>query len=111
MSQIADRILIHIYLIGGAPTSIASWRIMFFICGSATVLVGAVFLIAMLKDITRAWFFAEEERKIATERLALDGSIRERAEFSIDQFKEAIFGNRTYIYFLVGVLIRLPSPF
>ncbi|KAK2809003.1 hypothetical protein FQN50_004277 [Emmonsiellopsis sp. PD_5] len=84
---------------------------MFFVCGSATVIVGIVFLIAIPKDTSTAWLFTEEEHKVPTEQLVLDQSIRDRAKFSINPFKEAVtFGYRKHIYFLIRVLICLPSP-
>ncbi|KAF2092588.1 MFS general substrate transporter [Rhizodiscina lignyota] len=99
------------YLVGGAKhMAIANWRVMFLICGGSTLLIGVAFLFVMPLDTTKAWFLDENERRIATERLALDRTTRDRAEFSVSQVKETLRDPATWFYFLMALFICIPSP-
>jgi ACS family allantoate permease-like MFS transporter len=109
LSQIIGAVLM--YLIGqNTEMSIASWRVMFLICGGFTVVTGICFAIFMPVDTTTAWFLNPEEKRIATERLALDRATRDRAQFDIDQVKEALLDPQTWLLFLMGLFICIPSP-
>ncbi|KKA24965.1 Major facilitator superfamily transporter [Rasamsonia emersonii CBS 393.64] len=108
-AQIIGAILM--YLIGQSTSmAIASWRVMFLVCGGATVLSGVLFIWLMPTDTTTAWFLDEHERKIATERLARDRATRDRTQFDRDQVKEALVDPQIWILFLLALFICIPSP-
>lgn len=98
------------YLVGEAKMALETWRVMFLICGGATILIGVFFIFAMPRDTSTAWFLNENERRIATERLALDRETRDRSEFNMDQVKEALVDPATWLYFLMAFFICIPSP-
>lgn len=99
------------YLVGGAHhLAIANWRAMFLICGGVTLVMGVLFAFIMPLNTTTAWFLNEDERRIATERLALDRGTRDRAEFNCDQVKEALVDPKAWMYFLFALFICIPSP-
>ena len=99
------------YLVGGAHNlSIANWRVMFLICGGATLLVEILFILVMPVDTTVAWFLTENDRRIATERLALDRGTRDRSQFNSSQLKEALLDPIAWLYFFFAVFICIPSP-
>ena len=108
-SQIIGAILM--YLIGqGHHMAIENWRVMFLVCGGATVVACIVFAIFMPKDTTSAWFLKEDDRRIATERLALDRATRDRSQFNPSQVKEASLDVQTWLFFCMGLFICIPSP-
>ncbi|KAF9891060.1 hypothetical protein FE257_004995 [Aspergillus nanangensis] len=107
VSQIVGALMM--YGVGGAKVSMATWRVMFLLCGGLTLLCGVVFLWLMPQDSTRAWFLTAEERRIATERLALDRATRDQNTFEWDQAKEAITDPRTLMYALMALLITMPT--
>ncbi|KAF2102848.1 MFS general substrate transporter [Rhizodiscina lignyota] len=108
LSQIIGAVLM--YLIGQANhLAIASWRVMYLVCGGATMLIGVCFAIFMPTDTTTAWFLKPDERRIATERLALDRSTRDRSSFNLEQVKEALMDPQTFLLFLEGLFICIPS--
>jgi MFS family permease len=108
-AQIIGAVLM--YLIGQSTTlSIASWRVMFLVCGSFTVVAGAIFIWLMPTDTTTAWFLTEYERRIATERLAMDRGTRDKTQFDSKQVKEGIFDPQTWLLFLIALFICIPSP-
>lgn len=99
------------YLVGGAHNmTIANWRVMFLICGGATLVIGVLFFFAMPIDTTVAWFLNDNERRIATERLALDRVTRDRLDFNSAQLVEALHEPLAWLYFLFAFCICLPSP-
>lgn len=98
------------YLIGGAKhMAIANWRVMYLVCGAATFVVGVCFALFMPLDTTTAWFLKPDEKRIATERLALDRGTRDKASFNLEQVKEALRDPQTWLLFLEGFFICLPS--
>lgn len=97
------------YGVGGADMSLQTWRVMFLLCGGLTILCGALFIWLMPHDSTTAWFLNPEERKIATERLALDRATRDQTTFDWDQAKEAITDPRTLMYAFIALLITMPT--
>ncbi|KAJ4983094.1 pantothenate transporter [Stagonosporopsis vannaccii] len=98
------------YGIGNANLSLAAWRVLFLICGGLTVGCGVVFIAFMPRSTNTAWFLSERERKIATERLAIDRATRDRASFDTAQLKEAFLDPRTALFALMALFITLPTP-
>ncbi|KAK0640053.1 putative transporter [Lasiodiplodia hormozganensis] len=96
VSQIAGALMMYGIGTAGDNMDIESWRVMFLVCGGLTVGSGILFLVIMPRDATTAWFLNEEERRIATERLALDRATRDRAEFNRKQAQEALTDPRFY---------------
>lgn len=98
------------YGIGNAKTALAAWRVLFLICGGLTVACGVVFIAFMPRSTTTAWFLNDWERKIATERLAIDRATRDKSSFDTAQLKEAFLDPRTALYALMALFITLPTP-
>ena len=109
LSQIIGAVLM--YLIGQRHNmAIQNWKVMFLVCGGATIVAGVLFAIFMPKDTSTAWFLNEHDRRIATERLALDRATRDRSQFSPAQVKEALVDVQTWLLFCMGLFICIPSP-
>ncbi|OHX01136.1 pantothenate transporter [Colletotrichum incanum] len=108
VSQIVSALLM--YGIGNGVHSIATWRVLFMVCGGFTVGAGILFIFAMSSDTKSAWFLSERERYVATQRLALDRATRDRAHFDMAQAKEALTDPRTALYALMALFITLPTP-
>ncbi|KAF2019843.1 MFS general substrate transporter [Aaosphaeria arxii CBS 175.79] len=108
ISQIVGGVMM--YCIGGAHMALASWRVLFLVCGGLTVTCGILFMIFMPRSTTTAWFLNERERNIATERLAVDRATRDRSSFDVAQLKEALTDPRTALYALMALFITLPTP-
>lgn len=98
------------YGIAHDKTAISQWKVMFIICGALTTFIGILFLFIMPAGPGSAWFLNPQERLIATQRLKAETEGGDRTNFSPSQFKEAAKDIRTYLSFLFGVLITLPSP-
>lgn len=98
------------YGIGNARMALAAWRFLFLICGGLTVGCGVVFIAFMPRSTTMAWFLNDRERKIATERLAINRATRDRASFDTAQLKEAFLDSRTALYAAMALFITLPTP-
>lgn len=108
-AQIIGAILM--YLIGQAPPmAIANWRVMFLVCGGATIASGLIFAFCVPADGSKAWFFTERQRRIAVARLALDRATRDRSEFNSSQMREALGEIRTWLLFGMALFICIPSP-
>lgn len=98
------------YGIGQANMALASWRVLFLVCGGLTIASGIIFVIVMPRSTTTAWFLNERERTVATERLAVDRATRDRAHFDNGQLKEALIDPRTAVYALMALFITIPTP-
>ena len=98
------------YGIGNTDTHLASWRVLFLICGGLTIAVGLIFIFVMPQDTKTAWFLNERERAVATQRLALDRATRDKTDFNMGQFKEAILSPRTWLFFFMAMFITFPTP-
>ena len=90
--------------------AISNWRVMFLVCGGATLLVGIAFIFVMPQDTNEAWFLNENDRRIATERLALDRATRDKTEFNKAQVFEALRDPQTLLLALMVLFICIPSP-
>lgn len=108
VSQIAGALMM--YGIGSGVHGIATWRVLFLVCGGLTIAAGVVFIWVMPMDTTTAWFLTEREREIATRRLALDRATRDRAQFDWKQAKEALTDPRTALFAMMALFITLPTP-
>lgn len=108
VSQIVGALMM--YGIGSTEHAIATWRVLFLVCGGLTVVAGIVFVVVMPRDTATAWFLNERERELATRRLALDRATRDRAHFDWAQVKEAFTDPRTALYCLMALCITLPTP-
>lgn len=108
-SQILGAVVM--YLIGQADSlALENWRVMFLICGGATIAAGVFFSFFMPRDTTTAWFLSAEDRSIATERLALDRATRDKSSFNKAQVKKALTDPQTWLLFCMGLFICIPSP-
>lgn len=108
VSQIVGALMM--YGIGQSNLSMQTWRAMFLICGGLTVGCGILFIAFMPRGTTTAWFLNERERRVATERLALDRATRDHTTFEWRQAKEALTEPRTLLYALMALFITIPTP-
>ncbi|KAL4881386.1 major facilitator superfamily domain-containing protein [Aspergillus karnatakaensis] len=91
-------------------TAIATWRVMFLVCGGGTLLAGTLFLIFMPVSPDRAWFLDERQRKVAIARLASDRLSKEQRNFDRSQVWEFITDPRAWLLVLGGFFNTLASP-
>jgi sugar phosphate permease len=91
-------------------SSLASWRLMFLVCGIFTTLCGAVFYFVMPDGPDTAWFLTAEEKIAARHRLSEDHDGGDKTSFSMEQLKEAAFDFKTYAAFAFGILVTAPAP-
>ncbi|EXA35175.1 hypothetical protein FOVG_13936 [Fusarium oxysporum f. sp. pisi HDV247] len=95
--------------LGRAKFAIESWRVLFYLIGGLTVTSGLLFYFLLPGDTTAAWFLTPRQREIATRRLAIDRSTRDRTDFNRSQFNEFSsivingFGYDKYTTMLVGL--------
>lgn len=108
VSQIAGALMM--YGIGSTEHAIATWRVMFMVCGGLTVAAGILFVACMPKNTNTAWFLNEREREIATNRLAIDRATRDRANFDWAQVGEALRDPRTALFAATALFITIPTP-
>lgn len=109
VAQIVGAILM--YLIGQAPPmAIENWRVMFIVCGCATILSGIVFIFSVPADGQSAWFLNEKEKRIAVERLLLERATRDKSVFTKSQMVEALTEHRTWLLASMAFFICTPSP-
>lgn len=108
MSQIIGALMM--FGIGHGHMALSAWRSLFLICGGLTVAVGVLFLLAMPRDTTTAWFLTAREREVATQRLALDRATRERSDFNKGQMIEAFKSPFTWLYFFIALCLTLTTP-
>ncbi|KAF2165736.1 hypothetical protein M409DRAFT_67092 [Zasmidium cellare ATCC 36951] len=95
VSQIVGALVM--YGVGQARLSIEPWRV-------------SLFIGIMPRDCATAWFLREPERKLATERLALDRATRDHTTFDKRQLKEALTDPRTIHYASMALFITIPTP-
>ncbi|KAH8880474.1 MFS general substrate transporter [Thozetella sp. PMI_491] len=105
VSQIIGALMM--YGIGGAHVSIATWRVMFLLCG-LNVFTGIVFVWLMPTSPATAWFL--KERKLAMQRLDFDRMTQDRASFDWGQVKEALTDGRAALYAAMALFITIPTP-
>jgi hypothetical protein len=91
-------------------SSLASWRLMFLVCGIFTSLCGVAFYFIMPDGPDTAWFLTAEEKVAARHRLAEDHDGGDKTSFSMAQLKEAAFDFKTYAAFAFGILVTAPAP-
>ncbi|KAF4977773.1 hypothetical protein FZEAL_5739 [Fusarium zealandicum] len=108
ISQIFGGLLM--YAVGGADMEIESWRAIFLVFGGLTVACGIAFVLLMPRNTTTAWFLNEREREVATRRLAIDRSTRDKANFDKAQMWEALYSPLTWLCFMMALCITLTTP-
>ncbi|KAH6882355.1 membrane transporter [Alternaria rosae] len=91
-------------------SSLASWRLMFLVCGIFTSLCGVGFYFVMPDGPDTAWFLTAEEKVAARHRLSEDHDGGDKTSFSMAQLKEAAFDFKTYAAFAFGILVTAPAP-
>lgn len=108
VSQIIGALMM--FGIGHSNMALAPWRSLFLICGALTSAIGILFIFAMPRDTTTAWFLTPRQREIATQRLALDRATRDRSDFNKSQMVEAFKSPFTWIYFFIALCLTLTTP-
>ncbi|RDW93729.1 uncharacterized protein DSM5745_01051 [Aspergillus mulundensis] len=109
LSQILGALLM--YGIGlSKDTAIATWRIMFLVCGGGTLLAGIVWFVLAPLGPDSAWFLDEHERTIAVARLSSERLSQDRQSFSKAQIWDIITDFRAWMLILGGFFNTLASP-
>ncbi|KAJ4326707.1 hypothetical protein N0V84_002933 [Fusarium piperis] len=91
-------------------TAIATWRVMFLVCGGGTLLSGALFTWLMPSGPDKAWFLTESERSIASRRLAEDRLSKDATSFNMSQVWEFVKDHRAWLLVLGAFTNTLASP-
>ncbi|KAF5004847.1 hypothetical protein FDECE_8691 [Fusarium decemcellulare] len=92
-------------------TAIATWRVMFLVCGGGTLLSGALFTWLMPRGPDTAWFLTESERAIASKRLSEDRLSKDATSFNVSQVWEFVKDHRALLLVLGAFTNTLASPF
>ncbi|KAM0231446.1 hypothetical protein ACHAPO_008556 [Fusarium lateritium] len=95
--------------LGRAKIAVAPWRALFFIIGGLTITSGLLFYFLLPGDTSTAWFLTPRQREIATRRLAIDRSTRDRADFNRMQFNETYKSPITWLYVAMALGITLTT--
>ncbi|KAL4935044.1 hypothetical protein BDV06DRAFT_234748 [Aspergillus oleicola] len=96
--------------------ALANWRVMFLICGGATIACGLTFFFLMPRGPGTAWFLTEEERKIAALRLHSEGLTTTTHEetkqksFDKSQVWDALKDPLSWLSILLAFLGTFASP-
>ncbi|KAL4968172.1 pantothenate transporter [Aspergillus stella-maris] len=99
--------------------ALANWRVMFLICGGATIACGVTFFALMPQGPESAWFLTEEERNIACARLQSDGFTErnntntkdeKKKSFDKSQIKDALLDPLSWLSILLSFLGTFASP-
>jgi ACS family allantoate permease-like MFS transporter len=91
-------------------TTLTNWRIMFLVCGGATIVCGALFMFLMPAGPEQAWFLNDAEKIIAHRRLLDDGATDEKKEFKKSQIMEALLDPLCWAAVLFAFLGTFASP-
>ncbi|KAF4498669.1 allantoate permease [Fusarium agapanthi] len=89
------------YAIGQINGSLSTWKYIFLIYGSCTILAGALVFFGLPDTPSKAWFFTEEEKKLAMIRLAPNQTgIESNKKFQTVQILEALRDPKCYCIWL-----------
>lgn len=91
-------------------SQLASWRVLFLICGALTATFGFLFYFLVPTGPEKAWFLSDREREVLLARMALDREGGDKTNFSKAQMKETILDIRAWFIFAFGVLATMQSP-
>lgn len=109
LAQVVGSLLM--YGIGkNGSISLASWRVLFLVCGALTTVSGVLFMLWIPTNPDSAWFFTGKEKIIIAERMATDRESGDQTNFSMSQAKEALTDIRAIFVFFFGVLVTMQSP-
>lgn len=89
---------------------IASWRVLFIVCGTITVAAGVAFFVLMPNGPKDAWFLSAREREVLSLRMARDRDGGDKSSFSVAQLKETLMDSKAWVVFWFGVLVCMQSP-
>ncbi|KAH0344176.1 NAD(P)-binding protein, partial [Aureobasidium melanogenum] len=95
---------------GNKNLTIASWRVMFIVCGAMTVAIGIVFFFAMPSGPQDAWFLNEREKEVLAARMVKCHEGGDRNNFSVAQLREALQDVKVWLIFCFGLLVTMQSP-
>ncbi|KAF7557442.1 hypothetical protein G7Z17_g632 [Cylindrodendrum hubeiense] len=109
VAQILGALIMYGVGLSGS-TAIATWRIMFLVCGGGTLLAGGLFTWLMPLGPDTAWFLNDTERVIATQRLSVDRLSKEQTTFSKSQVWEFLKDHRAWLLVLGAFCNTLASP-
>ncbi|KAH6900007.1 major facilitator superfamily domain-containing protein [Thelonectria olida] len=85
------------YAIGQINGSLATWRYIFIIYGAVTVASGVLLFFGLPDSPSKAWFFTEEEKKLAVIRLADNQTgVESHKRFKPAQILEALCDPKCY---------------
>ncbi|KAF3385018.1 hypothetical protein F1880_001849 [Penicillium rolfsii] len=96
------------YALGHAHTVVTSWRLLYIIFGSVTVIWGIIFTLLFPSSPQKASFLSEEERAFVMLTSQQQHSTFD-AKWKWSQVREALLDVKSYIFFLIGVANTIPS--
>jgi len=95
---------LHIHTTGFEP-----WQWLMIITGCMTLVTAVCFWLYFPDSPTNAWFFNEEEKTIAVNRIKGNQAGVENKHFKKDQMIEALLDPKTWIFALFSALDNIPN--
>ncbi|KAK3669763.1 hypothetical protein LTR78_010336 [Recurvomyces mirabilis] len=109
LAQIVGCLLM--YGIGkNSSLAIASWRVLFLVCGALTIAAGVAFYLCMPNGPNDAWFLNARQKHVLSLRMIKDREGGDKTNFSTAQLKEALLDPKSWLVFWFGVLVTMQSP-
>jgi ACS family allantoate permease-like MFS transporter len=97
------------YAVGHVEHSVVKpWRLLFIIFGSTTVVWGVILFFIFPDSPVKARFLTEQEREIAAEHIANQGTGSQRT-WKWSQVREAFTDVKTWIFFAIGLANTIPA--
>ncbi|KAI5968844.1 hypothetical protein CANMA_002018 [Candida margitis] len=89
--------------------ALPAWKLVFVVTGVLTVFLGFIILLHIPDTPTGAWFFTEEEKVLAVERIRSNQQGFGNPRFKKEQFWEALTDHRTWLFFFLAVAHNIPN--
>ena len=89
--------------------SIASWKIIFILCGILTIVFGFLFLVLIPDNQLNARWLSKEDRVLAIERVRGNQQGIGNKHFKAYQFKEALLDPMTWAFVFFAVVTNIPN--
>lgn len=90
-------------------TALAPWRLLFLLVGLITLAWSFVLFWLLPASPTSAWWLTLRQRVIATRRMAGNHTGMENKTFKLHQVSEALMDPKTWLYFLINLVLNIPN--
>jgi ACS family allantoate permease-like MFS transporter len=89
--------------------TLAAWRVLFYILGALTVLIGIIFGLVIPDTPSKAWFLNEQDREIAVRRTAENMEHMDEKRWNWAQVREALKDPQVLLMLLVSFTTAIPN--